>query len=290
MKKRQFIRLALVALIMVPLNASCGKKEEVAPTPTETGAPTAVYQPTGDEGTLTGKVAFQGTAPARKKIDMSNEAACAAKHAGGAFFEDVVVNDGTLQNVFVYVKSGLGDKGFAPPSAPVELDQNGCLYVPHVLGLMAGQNLVVKNTDPTNHNIHPTPKNNREWNESQPPGGAPITKTFPREEVMIPVKCNQHPWMKSYIGVLKHPFHAVSGKDGTFEIKGLPPGSYEIEAWHETYGAQTAQVTVGAKETKAVEFTFNAEQAYGLGSLRVMPALVLPMASGSCCGSSHNGH
>jgi plastocyanin len=274
----------MVALV-VSLSVNCGKKEETAEEEAPTEVTTTVYEPTGDEGTITGKVVFEGTAPARKKIDMNTEASCAAKHPGGAFFEDVVINDGALQNVFVYVKSGLGDKAFATSSQPIQLDQNGCMYIPHVLGIMAGQNLEVVNSDPVNHNIHPTPTNNREWNESQAPGAPPIIKSFAREEVLVPVKCNQHPWMKAWIGVLKHPFYGVSGQDGTFEIKGVPPGTYEIEAWQEKYRFQSQQVTLAAKETKTIQFTYKAEAAYRPGSLKIMPAMVLP-----CCGSEDTKH
>ena len=171
--------------------------------------------------------------------------------------EEVVVNDnGTLRNAFVWVKSGLPDKHWQVPTAAVELDQSGCMYKPHVLGVMTGQNIEIKNTDPTNHNIHPLPKSNQEWNESQPPGSVPKMQSFARQEVMIPVKCNIHPWMRAYIGVVSHPFFAVTGDDGTFTIKGLPPGTYTIETWHEKYGTQDQQVTVGAKESKTVDFSF----------------------------------
>jgi hypothetical protein len=136
------------------------------------------------------------------------------------------------------------------------LDQDGCIYKPHVLGVMTGQNIRIKNSDPTNHNIHPLPKVNQEWNESQPPKGEEKLKSFAREEVMIPVKCNVHPWMRSYIGVVSHPFFAVTGDDGTFTIKGLPPGTYTLETWHEKFGPQDMQVTVGPKESKTVDFTY----------------------------------
>jgi plastocyanin len=138
----------------------------------------------------------------------------------------------------------------------VALDQHGCMYQPHVLGVMAGQKIDIKNSDTTNHNIHPLPQTNQEWNESQPPGSDVKVQSFPRQEVMIPVKCNIHPWMRSYIGVVSHPFFAVTGDDGTFTIKGLPPGTYTIETWHEKYGTQDQQITVGPKESKTVDFSF----------------------------------
>jgi len=273
----------LTISFLILLSLSCGGQEpETTEEQRPPTTPAQVYQPTGDEGTITGKVNFQGQAPKQRPLAMEADPICASKHTTVVYPEVVVVNtNGTLRNVFVYVKSGLGDKTFAVPQDPVQLDQIGCLYKPHVLGMQARQNLKVITSDATTHNIHPIPKNNREWNVSQSPGAEPIIQSFAREEVMIPVKCNQHPWMQAWIGVLAHPFYAVTGDDGAFEIKGLPPGDYEIEAWQERYGAVTQKVTVGPKGTATAEFTFNAEQAYAASSLRMLPALVLP-----CCGAS----
>jgi hypothetical protein len=280
MKKVKYMLSWFTLSLLVILTLSCGGQEPETTGGEEAAPTTQVYQPTGDEGTITGKVNFQGQAPKLRPLDMGADAVCASKHAGPVYPEVVVVNtNGTLRNVLVYVKSGLGDKTFAVPEEPVQLDQNGCLYKPHVLGIQARQDLKVITSDATAHNIHPIPKNNREWNVSQGPGAEPIIQSFAREEVMIPVKCNQHPWMQAWIGVLAHPFYAVSGDDGTFQIKGLPPGDYEIEARQERYGAVTGKVTVSPKGTATVDFTFNAEQAYAAGSLQMMPALVLP-----CCG------
>jgi plastocyanin len=156
----------------------------------------------------------------------------------------------------VWIKSGLPtDKTWAVPTTPVQITQEGCMYSPHVIALMAGQNLDIKNGDPTNHNIHPMPANNPDFNQSQPPGSGDIQHSFGREEVMVPVKCNIHPWMRAYIGVISHPFFAVTGDDGTYSIKGLPPGTYTIEVWQEKYGTQDQQITVGAKDSKTQDFT-----------------------------------
>jgi plastocyanin len=160
-----------------------------------------------------------------------------------------------VKYAFVWVKSGLPDKNWAVPTTAVLLDQNGCMYKPHMIGVMTGQNIDIKTSDPTNHNIHPQPAVNQEWNESQSPGSEDKTKSFARQEIMIPVKCNVHPWMRSYINVVAHPFFAVTGDDGTFTLKGLPPGTYTIEVRHEKYPAQEQTVTVGAKESKTVDFT-----------------------------------
>lgn len=210
--------------------------------------------------TVTGKVAFAGAAPKGSRIDMSAEPDCKGLHTAPVNSEEVVVNsNGTLANVFVYVKGGLEGKSFDPPSGSVALDQKGCIYHPHVIGVRAGQPLAINNSDPTTHNVHPMPKTNREWNQSQPPKGSTLEKTFPRGEIMIPVKCNVHPWMKSYIGVVEHPFFAVTSDQGTFELKGLPPGEYTIEAWHEKFGAQEQKVTLAPSASQAVDFNFKGE-------------------------------
>jgi hypothetical protein len=228
------------------------KEESAAPA----AAPTAADD--ANAATVTGKVSFSGEKPAARNIDMSANPICARAHAGAPpKSEEVVVNgDGTLKNVFVWVKSGVPDRQWPVPSTPVELAQKGCMYGPHVIGVMAKQNIKIVNGDMTNHNIHPLPKVNQEWNESQPPKGEDRLKSFAREEVMIPVKCNVHPWMRSYIGVVNHPFFGVTGDDGTFTIKGLPPGKYTLEAWHEKYGTKDVDVTVAPKESKSVDFDF----------------------------------
>jgi plastocyanin len=201
---------------------------------------------------VTGTVKFEGTAPKLAKIDMSQDANCTGSNSA----EQIVVSAGHLANVFVYVKDGLGNRTFETPKEPVTLNQVGCRYKPHVMGVMAGQNISIVNGDPTTHNIHPTPKDNREWNESQAPKSPPLEKSFARQEVMMPVQCNQHPWMRMYISVVKSPFYAVTGPDGKFEIKGLPPGDYTLAFVHEKLGEQDQKVTLGAKDTKTVDATF----------------------------------
>lgn len=244
--------------------AGCGGSNDTAKT--ETPAATAPAGGGGDAvpdeangATVTGKVAFDGTAPKMPTIDMSDKPVCAKAHTTPQKSEEVVVNgNGTLKNVFVWVKSGLPDKTWKIPASNVALDQTGCMYAPHVLGVMAGQNIEIKNSDPTNHNIHPAAAVNADFNQSQSPGAPAIMKSYPRQEVMIPVKCNVHPWMRAYIGVVSHPFYAVTGDDGTYTIKGLPPGTYTIEIVHEKYGKQEQQVTVGPKDSKTVDFSVKA--------------------------------
>ena len=237
----------------------CGGSKETSEAPKKEEAPAATPAAAINEAeaaTITGKVAFTGDKPAMKNISMDATPACARAHTTPQKSQEVVVNDnGTLRNVFVWVKSGLPDKQWPKPAA-LKLDQHGCMYEPHVLGVQTGQDIEIVNSDPTNHNIHPLPKENREWNESQPPKGESKTKNFARQEVMIPVKCNVHPWMRACIGVVSHPFFAVTGDDGTFTIKGLPPGKYTLEAWHEKYGTQDVEITVAPKESKTNDFSF----------------------------------
>lgn len=209
------------------------------------------------DGTITGKIAFEGDAPKAKKLKMDADPACSAMHAEPAKSEEVVVNaNGTLKNVFVYLKSGVTGT-YPKPTTSVQIDQKGCTYVPHVFGMQAGQLLEIKNSDDTLHNIHAVPNNNEEFNKGQPAGAAVMKKTFTKADVMVKFKCDVHPWMTAYVGVLEHPFFAVSGDDGTFTIKGVPAGEYEVEAWHEKYGTQVAKLKVGAGESKAQDFKFS---------------------------------
>jgi plastocyanin len=203
-----------------------------------------------------GVVKFEGVAPKGMRIDMSQDPNCAKAHPTPATTEEVVAGaGGGLANVVVYVSDGLTSHDFQPPQQPATLEQKGCQYKPHVLAMQAGQKLDVVNSDETTHNIHPIPNNNREWNMTQP-HGVPLEQTFTREEIAVPVKCNIHPWMKGYVAVFKHPYFAVSDKNGGFELKGLPPGTYTITAWQEKLGALTQKVTVGAGEAKTADFAF----------------------------------
>jgi plastocyanin len=246
----------LVAAAALALAACSGNAPKVKQAEVPSGPPATVDEVNG--GTVTGKVSFTGEKPKRVELDMSANPTCARVHSKTpAYSEVVVVNEnGTLRNAFVWVKAGLPNATWTPPASAAVLEQDGCVYLPHVIGAMVGQKLEIRNSDLTNHNVHSLAEANESWNISQPPKGDSLIKTFTRQEVMIPMKCNVHPWMKAYVGVVSHPFFAVTGDDGSFTIRGLPPGTYTIEAWHETYGRQTQQVTVGPKESKSVEFTF----------------------------------
>jgi hypothetical protein len=177
----------------------------------------------------------------------------------GKALDDSVNSNGTLSNVFVYIKSGLEDKTFEPPSTPMTIDQKGCWFHPRVMGLQVGQPYNVINSDPVTHNIHPLAQVNREWNHSQGPGDPPITRKFTKPEVMVPVKCNIHSWMHAFIGVLPHPYFAVTNNQGSFEMKDVPPGDYVVAAWHEKYGAQEQKLTLSKSGSSEVTFTFKGE-------------------------------
>ena len=264
------VRRALVLLLTLamPLSfAGCGggsdedallEEEETTPAPAAAGAPAAAPAGAAPAGaaTLTGKVAFEGTAPTLERLKMDADAVCKAAHAAPVYSQEAVVNpNNTLQWVFVYVKEGVGGS-YPAPATPVTIDQRGCQYTPHVFGIQAGQPLRILNSDATLHNIHALPKKNPEFNIGQPFKGMETVKKFDVPEVGVHFKCDVHKWMGAYAGVLNHPFFAVTGDQGTFEIKNLPPGNYVVEAWHEKYGAQTQNVSVAGSESKTVDFAF----------------------------------
>lgn len=206
-------------------------------------------------GSVSGTISFKGAVPKLPSLDMTQDPGCPTPPQPS---EAIVVKNGKLANVFVYVKAGLPQGKFAVPSEPVVLDQKGCRYIPRVMAVMAGQPLKILNTDTADHNIHAMPSNNPQWNESQMPTDPPLLKSFAHPEMMIPLQCNQHPWMRAYVSVLSHPYFAVSATDGSFQIKNLPPGEYTLAAVHEKFGEQIVKIQVVPKENAKTEFVFAA--------------------------------
>jgi plastocyanin len=226
-------------------------------------AATAQVDP-AQAASISGTITVQGAISAAQKIDMTFDPACTLNNQP-AYSEAYVVDQGKLANVYVYVKEGLPAARYPLPPEPAVLDQNGCRYTPHVLGVMAGQTLLIKNSDMAMHNVHPQPANNDQWNVSQMPKGDPVKQTFSNPELMIPIKCNQHPWMKMYLNVSATPYFAVSNKDGSFVIRGLPPGEYTIAAVHEKMGEKTQHIKIGPKENASLSFSFNTSEAKTAG-------------------------
>jgi hypothetical protein len=259
------LRKVWVGTLSVTLAASlvaCGGGGEGTST---TSAPAATPAADGQRvdaataGNVRGTVTLNGTAPKNEAIRMNADPVCVKEAQGPQQQETFTVgSDGkTLGNVFVYVKDGLGNYVFDPPSGSVTLDQRGCRYRPHVFGVRVNQPFDIVNSDPTLHNIHALPKANQEFNTGQPIQGMKTNHTFTAPEVMVPFKCDVHGWMNAYAGVLPHPYFAVTTDNGSFELKGLPPGTYTVEAWHERLGASTQSVTLAASETKEITFAFD---------------------------------
>ena len=218
-----------------------------------TGAPVDASQ----FSTIKGTIHFKGTAPKPLNIDMSMDPGCAM--AGDNMVEQYVVSGGKLSNVYVYIKSGVTPSVVSASATPVLLDQKGCKYTPHVIAVQQGGSVLFKNSDPTMHNVHIVGPNGSAMDISQGPMGQPQTQQFSSPQVMLPVRCNNHPWMNAFINVAPSPYFAVTGTDGNFTIQGLPPGNYTLAAVHEKLGEQDIDITVKPKSTAKADFTFTAK-------------------------------
>lgn len=229
--------------------------------PTQSASPTpATFQvDSATAGTITGRVEYAGKKPLVKTVTMESDPQCAKLHQTQLKDEAIAVNNNALGNVFVYIKNGLENKTFATPADPVVIDQKGCWFGPRVLGIQVGQTLKVTNSDPVTHNIHPLAQVNREWNQSQEPGAEALTRKFTQPEVMIRVKCNIHGWMHAWVGVVAHPYFAVTGADGTFTLRNVPPGNYVIETWQEELGKQEQSITLAPSGKGELVFKYKGE-------------------------------
>ncbi len=209
-------------------------------------------------GSVAGKATFTDGPQKRRVIKMAADPVCASKHTDVVRSEALLVGAGNgMQNVFVYVSKGLEGKSFPVPAEAAVLDQKGCLYVPRVMGVMAGQKIKVLNNDGTLHNVHPKPKVNTEFNLAMPKFLKVKEVSLDQPEVMIPVKCDVHPWMSGSIGVLTHPFHSVTGEAGSYSLDDVPAGSYTLTAWHEIFGTKSQDVTVTDGGAASVDFSFS---------------------------------
>jgi len=253
-----------LGLLVCGYAAGCGGSQpaDTAEQTPEAGTPTAqegAQTAALGGSSITGTITFAGDPPALKPLSVEAEPVCHEKHGGQpAPNEALVLGTGnTMANIIVWVSDGLpAGRTWSVPTTPVVLDQDGCVYKPHVMGIMVGQTYRILNSDGILHNIHTLPKINPAFNRGQPATVKEMTTTFPQPENMFEVKCDVHPWMIAYIGVFSHPFFSVTSTDGAFTISGLEAGTYEITTWHERLGTQTASVTVGEDETQTHDFTF----------------------------------
>jgi plastocyanin len=245
----------LSAAALACLLAGCGSGTQTREQP-KVALPEAHVDP-ATAGTISGRVIFSGDAPVMPTIDMSSNPSCERQHKTPAKAETVVVNpNGTLRYAFVWIKEGLAPAHWTPPAETVKLEQNGCIYEPHVVGVMTGQTLEILNDDPVNHNVHAESRVNAAWNESQAPKAEHKFRTFASPEVLFAMTCSVHPWMRSFVGVSPHPFFAVTGEDGAFTLRGVPPGTYTIEVVQEKLGKKEGKLTLSAGGNASIDFTY----------------------------------
>lgn len=253
------LAILLGAALLALGGSGCREQSPKTSAPASAPTPVAWFEPDpATAGRIAGRVLIDGRLPREARsaiVDMDGDPLCDALHPVPVREEIVATRrapDGMrLANVFVYLRDGLEQKRFAPPTEPVTIEQQGCWFAPRIIGIQVGQPFEVVNADPLTHNIHPLAQINRDWNQSQSPGDAPLKRRFSQPEVMIRVKCNIHPWMRAWVGVVPHPYFAVTSPEGTFDLTRVPPGSYVLEAWHEALGRIEQRVTVdpgGASE------------------------------------------
>ncbi len=248
-------------------NSASQRSAESSSLKPEISAPIA-YHPAPDAkpvdpataATVSGVVKLDGPPPKMRSINMRSVPSCQQMHADSpAVFEDVVPGEnGTLQNVVVYLSGDFNAYRFPPARQAVTIDQKGCMYVPHVVALQTGAPLRIHNSDSSSHNSNTLTRYNSPWNETQPVGGAPVEHFFSQPEIGLALKCNIHPWMKAYVSVFSHPYFQVTGADGSFALKNVPPGDYQLQAWHERYGLVQQPIRVTAKSEQSVTITFKA--------------------------------
>ncbi len=238
-------------MLVVVTSTSCERapfSPGVAQTPTPLDAATT--------GSIEGHVLFAGTVPPARTIAVTSDPTCAAAHPNGLVIRDVRVTEGRLADTFVAITKGLEDRVFAVPDTPVEIDQRGCWYEPRVAGVQVGQPIRFRSSDDTLHNVHGEPHASSRWNFGLPRRGSERTMTLTGPEIMVPVRCDVHPWMRLDLGVVTHPFFAVTAEDGAFRFTGVPPGQYVVTAWHATLGRQDHPVTLAPQQTATLDLPF----------------------------------
>ncbi len=253
--------MCLVRLLWLPAVVAAATVTGACGAGPPTKSASATSSPSVDPATaarMTGRVRLDGLAPAAEMVRIDGDKACVGLNGTDQVPADAVVvgADGGLQHAFVYVKTGLEKMTFPIPADPVVVDQQKCRYLPRVVGVRVGQALEILNGDPLLHNVRSDSAINQPFNQGQPVQGMRFSHTFTTREVMVPVKCDVHAWMRAYVGALEHPYFAVTGPDGRFTLPDLPPGSYVVEAWHERFGTTEQPVTIGPRDSRDVQFTF----------------------------------
>ena len=255
-KSKLFAGVFAMLVVLTGCGGGGDDSSALPPVPGGGGGGTS-YDAASATATLTGNIVFEGEVPEAARIQMAADPFCLS-HAEGATSQEVLVTDGgQLQNVILYVRSGHEDASYSVPGDAIVINQQDCTYAPHVFTMMANQELTIKNSDTTLHNIHAFAEVNTPFNIGQPVEGMETTKTFEQPEMPLPIRCDVHRWMSAFVGVFDHPFHTTSGDSGSYELK-LPPGTYEIVAWHEKYGEQVSTLEVADAESAELNFTFSA--------------------------------